>query len=55
MFTLEFHPIARAARRIKPHVYVLIDAQGHDVDVVGSMEMGKILIAEDDARRAEDA
>jgi hypothetical protein len=30
------------------------DSQGNDVDTINATEMGKILIAEDDARHAED-
>lgn len=55
MINLDFHPTARGARKVKPGVYVLVDAQGNTVDTISAMEMGKILIAEDDALHAEDA
>jgi hypothetical protein len=54
MIELDFHPTARGARKVRPGVYVLVDSQGNDVDTINATEMGKILIAEDDARHAED-
>ena len=54
MIELDFHPFARGARKVRPGVYVLVDNEGNTVDTVDATEMGKILIAEDDARHAED-
>jgi hypothetical protein len=54
MIELDFHPTARGARKVRPGVYVLIDNEGNDVDTVDAMEMGEILIAEDNAREMRD-